>query len=152
MAASDDDPPLFQVLNEIGIIAQLSRTMLERALPDGLKVAHFSVLNHFVRLEGTLGPARSPAQLARAFQVTKAAMTNTLQRLESRGLVEITPDAHDGRAKVVHITPAGVAMRQQALETISREYAPLAGAIGEVPGAILPFLRDLRARLDSARD
>src|SRR3712207_5255456 len=57
---ADQDPLAFRVFNEIGIIEQLSRTMFERVMPDGLTVPQFSVLNHFVRLGGE----RSPAQLA----------------------------------------------------------------------------------------
>ena len=46
------------------------------------------MLNHFARLGGV----RSPAELAQAFQVSKGAMTNTLQRLEAGRLVKIIPD------------------------------------------------------------
>ena len=88
------DPISFRFFTEIGIIEQLARNRLERGLPDGLKISQFSVLNHLVRLGGEWSPAR----LARAFQVTKGAMTNTLQRLEKRAnrfrrLVERRPGA-----------------------------------------------------------
>jgi lipopolysaccharide export system permease protein len=73
------DPALFALLNEIGIIEQLARNRFERAQPDGLRLPHFAVLNHLVRL----GDGRTPGQIARAFQLTKATMTNTLQRLEA---------------------------------------------------------------------
>ena len=36
--------------NEIAIIDQLGRNRFERVLPDGLSMAGFSLLNHFVRL------------------------------------------------------------------------------------------------------
>ena len=81
-----DDPLLFTLFNEIGIISQLSNAAFEKVLPDGLKVSHFSVLNHLARL----GDNKSPSSLASAFQVTKGAMTNTLGRLEARGLVKVT--------------------------------------------------------------
>ena len=48
-----------------------------------LKMSHFILLNHLVRLGGKWSPAR----LAAALQVTKAAVTNNLKRLEARGLV-----------------------------------------------------------------
>ena len=60
-----DDPLVFAFFNEIGIIEQLARNAFERVMPDGLRLPHFSVLNHFVRLGGE----RSPGELARAFQV-----------------------------------------------------------------------------------
>ena len=79
------DRPDVQVFTEIGIIDQLTTARLERSLPDGMSVAQFKVLTHFCRRGG----AETPAQLARAFQVTKGAMTNTLQRLEAQGFVDI---------------------------------------------------------------
>jgi len=57
-------------------------------MPHGLGLAQFSVLNHFVRL----GEARTAAELTAAFQVTKGAMTNTVQRLEAQDFVSLTAD------------------------------------------------------------
>ena len=95
MAAEAKDRPDVRVMTEIGIIAQLSQARLERNLPDGLSAAQFGVLIHFSRRGGR----ESPARLASAFQVTKGAMTNTLQRLEARGFVAIVGDPDDGRRK-----------------------------------------------------
>ena len=53
------------------MIEQLARTRLARALPRGMELSHFMVLNHFARLGGE----KTPAQLARMFHVTKGAMT-----------------------------------------------------------------------------
>ncbi len=149
MAIHDDDPVIFTFFNEIGIIDQLAQNILERALPDGLKMSHFVVLNHFARLGG----ARSPQDLARAIQVTKGAMTNTLKRLESRGLVNVRPDPDDGRAKRVTLTDAGLHVRNEAIQAIS----PALQAIGEqftqkrLKDA-LPLLREVREYLDKTRD
>ncbi len=149
MANPKTDPLPFVVFNEIGIIEQLARTRFERVLPDGLKVSHFSVLNHFVRLGGT----RSPAELARAFQVTKGAMTNTIQRLEARGLVTVRPDPRDGRGKLVEITPAGRRVREQCVAALGPLLADVQAAFPREEFArTLPFLQALRAHLDRARD
>ena len=146
---ADDDPVMFRFFNEVGIIEQLARNRFERLLPDGLKVAQFTVLNHFVRLGGE----RTPAELARAFQVTKGAMTNTLQRLEARRLIRIRPDAHDGRVKRVSITKAGIKMRNQAVAALAPVMADLTEQFPEAAfDRALPFLRSLRAALDAARD
>lgn len=40
----------FAFFTEVGILAQLSRALLESRLPDGVSVAHYSVLNHLVRV------------------------------------------------------------------------------------------------------
>jgi len=144
-----DDPLLFRFFNEVGIIEQLSRSAFERVLPDGLKISQFSVLNHFARLGGE----RSPAALARAFQVTKGAMTNTLQRLEARGLVTVRPDPRDGRGKLVTITPEGRRVRDRCIAATVPMAADLRARFGDAAfGDALPFLAEVRSYLDAARD
>ena len=146
---STEDPPAFRLFNEIGIIEQLARNRLERVLPDGLKVSQFGVLNHLVRLGGEWAPAR----LASAFQVTKGAMTNTLHRLESRGLVEINADPSDGRGKLVFLTEAGRDMRQRCLENVSPVIAELSMELSDAElGSVLPVLEKIRIYLDTHRD
>lgn len=138
----------FRLFNEIGIIAQLSGNKLERVLPEGMSLAQFSVLNHFCRLGG----AWSPTRLAAAFQVTKGAMTNTLQRLEAQGFVSVSPDGDDARAKVVEITDAGRAAREAAVQATVPILAQLAGLVplADVKAA-LPFLEFVRKTLDENR-
>jgi DNA-binding MarR family transcriptional regulator len=143
------DPVVFAVFNEIGIIDQLAQARLAKVLPDGLLVPHFTLLNHLVRV----GDGRSPVDIARAFQITKGAVTNTLQRLESRGLIRLAPDPDDGRAKRVFLTPAGRAARERCIAAVADLFADIHGPLGDGPfAAALPFLRDLRQRLDKARD
>jgi len=105
MARALKDRPDVQVFAEIGAIDQLATLRIERVLPDGLTHAQFVVLNHLV----LRGQAFTPVQLARTFQVTKAAMTNTVQRLAAAELIKVESDASDGRKKLVSITPKGVA-------------------------------------------
>jgi DNA-binding MarR family transcriptional regulator len=138
----------FRFFTEIAIIAQLSGTRLDRVLPEGMSRAQFGVLSHFVRLGGQWAPAR----LARAFQVTKGAMTNTLQRLEAQGYVKINDDPKDARAKLVEITEAGKRAREQAVRATGANLGELAGLIApaEVKAA-LPFLENVRKRLDESR-
>lgn len=139
---------LFRLFNEIGIVNQLSSNRFARALPEGLSLAQFSVLNNFVRLGGT----RSPKQLADAFQVTKGAMTNTLNRLQENGLILIEPDPVDRRAKVVQITPAGREMREQALQGAFPAMLDLQGLLTDSEiEAMLASLTKLRTHLDRNR-
>lgn len=143
------DPPTFQLLNEIAIIEQLARNALERALPDRLRQPHFGVLTHLVRR----GDGASPGALARAFQTSKAAMTNTLHRLEARGFIRVESDPKDGRGKRVFLTDAGRAMRERAIAAVGPQMAAIGGVLSEAEIAeILPHLRRLRAHLDAARD
>jgi DNA-binding MarR family transcriptional regulator len=139
----------FRLFTEINIIGHLSSTMLESVLPEGVSRAQFGVLNHFVRLGGQWAPAR----LARAFQVTKGAMTNTLQRLEAQGYVRIVADPKDARAKLVEITDAGRKVREQLVRSTGSVIGQLTGLIApEDVRAALPFLEQLRMTLDKMRD
>jgi DNA-binding MarR family transcriptional regulator len=148
MTKKAQDPVLFRFFNEVGIIEQLARAKLESALPDGLKISQFMVLNHLARLGG----GWSPVRLANAFQVTKGAITNTLQRLETRGLVKIVSDPRDGRGKLVSLTTAGRDMRKQCIRSINPLLADLKAKFGENRIAkALPLLEDVRKYLDEHR-
>lgn len=137
-----------QLLTEIGIINQLSMTLLERTIPAGMSAAQFGVLSHFVRRGGE----ESPAQLASAFQVTKGAMTNTLQRLEAQGFVRIVGDASDGRKKRVSLTPEGARAFDTAVLAMRPHMEALRSAFTDSEfAAALPFLKALRVWLDENR-
>jgi DNA-binding MarR family transcriptional regulator len=143
------DPLGFKVLNEIGIIAQLSGARFAALLPEGLSLAGFTTLNHLVRL----GDGKTPVQLARAFQVTKATMTHTLQRLESRRLIVLRADPTDGRSKRVDLTPAGRAMREDCIARLAPTLQALDQDLADADlPAVLPALSRLRVWLDRARD
>jgi len=131
------------LFSEILTADQLVRNRLSRVLPKGMEISHFSVLNHLAR-----SGERSPAQLAKAFHVTRGAMTNTLGKLEWAGYVHIRPDWDDARRKMVAISPAGLRARDAALSAITPMVRELVGDLGEdrVRGA-LPILRELRLRL-----
>ncbi len=139
-----NDPLAVALFSEIFMVDQLARARLSKALPKGMEISHFSVLNHLARTQDE----RSPAQIARTFNVTRGAMTNTLTKLEWAGHVHIRPDWDDARRKFVAISPSGLKARDAALEAI----APLIHEVVDDIGAdkvrsALPVLRALRARL-----
>ncbi|MEM6942116.1 MAG: MarR family transcriptional regulator [Pseudomonadota bacterium] len=139
----------FEVFNEIGIIEQLSRAVLEARLPDGLIAPHFTVLNHLSRV----GDGRTPVDMARAFQVPKTSMTHTLKGLKAHGLVELRPNPEDGRSKRVWLTEAGRELRSQTVTALGAEFARMAVDFDtDRLLAIRPVLTDLRIMMDAARD
>jgi len=149
MSKTEYSTPLaFVLLNEIGIVNQLSSARFEALLPKGLNRSQFAVLNNFARLGGT----RTPAQLADAFQVTRGAMTNTLKRLEDKGCVKIATNNADGRSKEVSMTAKGRRLREAAVAATEPELASMIAAMGadQIEQA-LPFLQQLRAWLDDNR-
>jgi DNA-binding MarR family transcriptional regulator len=148
MARPPKGRPDVEVFAEIGVIDRLVASRLERILPEGLSHAQFNVLTWFRHQ----GRGSTPAELAGAFQLTKGAMTNTLQRLQAQGLVDVAGDPSDGRRKLVTVTPAGLAAHDAALATLRPMTESLRSAFTEAEFAgALPFLRALRVWLDETR-
>jgi len=142
-------PDYFRLFNEIGIIGQLSRTLLEARLPPGFVAAQFSVLNHLVRV----GDGRTPLAIAQAFQVPKNSMTHSLVVLEREGLIEIRRNPQDGRSKLVYITDKGRKFRADVIDALAPDIARIAAAVPpEFVARLLPDLEILRKFLDADRD
>ena len=140
---------LFQVFNEIGIIEQLSRAILEAKLPRGLLAPHFAILNHLIRVED----GRTPVELARAFQVPKTTMTHSVGVLEKHGLVAVRPNPNDGRSKCVWLTDAGRRLRDDTIAALAPEFEVLMQGIDmNRLVAVLPVLTELRVFLDAHRN
>lgn len=145
---SRDVGKLFDLMNEVAIIAQLARAILEKRLPDGMSQPHFGVVNHLVRL----GDGITPRDLSRAFQVPKNSMTNTLAGLEKRGLIEVRPNPADARSRLVFLTDAGRRFRDQAIAALAPDLEEIARhlPIG-VAEQLLPHLSAMRRTLDDNR-
>jgi DNA-binding MarR family transcriptional regulator len=139
------DPLSIALFSEIFMADQLARARLAKALPKGMELSHFSVLNHLAHVHGD----RTPAQLARAFHVTRGAMTNTIGRLEWAGYVHVRPDWDDARRKLVSISTSGREARDAAIAAIN---PIISGAVEEIGHDrirhILPVLRELRTKFE----
>lgn len=144
MTRGERDPMVIVFFSEIVMIEQLARSRLSRALPRGMELSHFMVLNHFARLGGE----KTPAQLARIFHVTRGAMTNTLKKLDVAGYVHIRPDWDDARRKWIGISPAGQAARDQAVQALAPVFDDLLAELGtQRLRSALPTLRAIRGVL-----
>ncbi|MFV0360905.1 MarR family winged helix-turn-helix transcriptional regulator [Tropicimonas sp.] len=132
------------LFSEIFTIEQLAHNRLTKALPRGMEISQFSVLNHLARLN----EERTPAQLAQAFHLTRGAMTNTLSKLEWAGHIHVRPDWDDARRKLISISPSGRAAREAAIAAVSPIIADVVAEIGpERVRQALPVLRELREKL-----
>jgi len=99
--------------------------------------------------QGNCDRSIRPAQLARAFHVTRGAMTNTIARLEWAGHVHIRPDWDDARRKFVSISPAGRSARDAAVQSLAPMIGEAVAAIGaDRVRALIPVLRELRQRFE----
>ncbi|MBD3679776.1 MAG: MarR family transcriptional regulator [Rhodobacteraceae bacterium] len=147
-----DESLAVALFSEIFMADQLARTRLAKALPKGMELSHFTVLNQLARGN----QERTPAQLARTLNVTRGAMTNTLNRLEWAGHIHVRPDWDDARRKLVSISPAGRAARAAALAAVLPVVTEVVRAIGQDRArAVLPILREMRLGLtptDARRD
>ncbi|MGK5627117.1 MarR family winged helix-turn-helix transcriptional regulator [Streptomyces sp. URMC 123] len=126
------------------IEAELGRTFAAH----GLDRASFDVL---ATLRRSGPPHRlTPAELTRTAMVTSGAVTQRLDRLESRGLVTRAPNAADGRGVLVTLTPEGRALVDSALpDHVATEHRLLA-ALGEPDRTALA--ETLRTLLESLGD
>ena len=139
---------MFALLTEVSIISQLSGKAASQRLAPELNRSQFVVLNHFARLGGE----QSVQSLARAMQVTKGAMSNTVARLQHKGYVRVRPHPTDGRSRLVALTETGLQARQQAVQGLSARYAGLGGLMeSEELERALATLRKLRVWLDTHR-
>ena len=57
----------------------------------------------------------APSQLAAKVGVTRATISNMLQRLERDGMIDVVPAAGDGRGKVARLTAQGIAFMDEIL-------------------------------------
>ena len=132
------------LFSEILTIDQLVRNRISKALPKGMELSHFTLLNHLAHV----GDERTPAQLAKTFHLTRGALSNTLSRMERQGYVHVRPDWDDARRKLIAISPAGRVARDQAVSSIIPLVQEALADIGpEKMRIAVPILRDLRINL-----
>jgi DNA-binding MarR family transcriptional regulator len=92
----------------------------------------------------------SPGRLLRETLVTSGTMTNRVDRLAARGLVERLPDPHDRRGVLVRLTDDGRATVDGALEgLLRREHDLLAGLNPTDRRRLAALLRALTAQFES---
>lgn len=149
MTGQDTNDLIFRFFNEIHIIAQLSGNALGKAMPDGMTLPQFSVLNHLVRLGGN----RTPLSIASAMQVSKGTMTNTLRHLEKSGSIIIRPDNADGRSKRIDVTEGGRIAHGRALANMVPALARMSETFADKQlASALPLLEEIRHVLDDMRN
>ena len=125
------------------MFARITRRLIdaERPLLDahGLSMWGYVALTHLAR-----GPAETQLALAAAIGHDKTRLIAVLDALEADGLITREPDPNDRRARLVRITPAGLARHAAAVADIRAMEDELLGGLGasdrEALLAILPQL------------
>jgi len=140
-----EDPIAIALFSEMLASEQLMRGRLSRALPKGMELSHFVMLNYL----SNQTRERSPAQLAKTFNLTKGAMTNTLGKLEAYGYIHVRPDWDDARKKLVAISDAGDRARDEAVLAITPVFEDVMSSLNkEHLREGLRFLREFRSALE----
>jgi DNA-binding MarR family transcriptional regulator len=144
MAAEPEDHPDIQVFDEIRYIEHLVRTAIARKLPVGLTYPQFEVMNLLSRR----GDGITPLAIARALQMTKSGLTNTLHRLYARNLIRVEHCQADGRKKRIWLTPEGRGAYVQAMVALRPRMEGLRDGFTQKEfREALPFLKALRTWL-----
>ena len=145
MAPTLQDRPDVAVFGEIGVIEHLIRQSVQHHLPSGMTFAHFELLQHFVRN----GDGQTPAELARVMLLSKAALTNILQKMGELGFVSVLGDVADGRKKRVRLTRAGLEQHAAVIKEMKWKMELLREGFTDAEfRQALPFLRSLRLFLE----
>ncbi len=118
----------------MGIFGRLSRgaKMLDRSLAGtfaefGLNGGEFDVLATLRRSGEPY--SLTPTELFRSMMLSSAAMTNRIDRLEGRGLVERSPDPDDRRGVRITLTEEGLDLVNRAVEAHVKGEHGLLGAL-----------------------
>jgi DNA-binding MarR family transcriptional regulator len=149
MAAEPEDHPDVQVFDEIRYIEHLVRTAIARKLPVGLTYPQFEVMNLLSRR----GDGITPLEIARALQMTKSGLTNTLQRLHARTLLRVEHCEADGRRKRIWLTPEGKQAYVQAMVALRPRMESLRDGFTQKEfREALPFLKALRTWLGEMQE
>ncbi|MFC8450908.1 MarR family winged helix-turn-helix transcriptional regulator [Kitasatospora sp. NPDC057223] len=139
----DLDVSPMAVIGRMKRLHQLIEAELRRTFAaHGLDAASFDVLATLRRS----GPSHSltPAALMRSAMVTSGAITQRLDRLESRGLVTRTPSETDGRVVHVALSAEGLALIDRALpDHVATEHRLLAALTPDRRDTLADTLRDL---------
>lgn len=144
----DLDVAPMQVLSRVTRLAKhLDRARRQAFAAHRLETWEFDVLT---ALRRTGSPYQlSPGRLMRETMVSSGTMTNRVDRLVDRGLVDRRPDPDDRRGVLVRLTPAGRKQVDAALaDLLAHERALLAGLDTEQQAALADLLRMLVAPFD----
>jgi len=117
----------------------------DRLAPLGLAVGEFDVLAT-LRRNGRSARV-TPTEIAAVTMISPSGLTNRLLRLEKMGLIGREADPADRRSSLVHLTPAGRRLVDQAIEVVAAADDEMIGSLSDRDHAALD--RTLTRLLDA---
>ena len=111
-----------QRAQHLALTLHRATALVDRVADTYLRPAHGIGISAFAALVtiDALQPARQ-SEIARGLDISRAAVTQQLGGLSTRGLIAIEPDAADSRANRVRLTPAGGRLLAAAWEGLARQ-------------------------------
>ncbi len=105
-------------------------------------------LTQFVLLAGVQWLTRADApctqkELATYANTDPMMTSKVLRTLQGKGIVARSEDTRDSRAKTIRLTPAGQALRQEAMKRVEQADARFFQPLGQRITQLLPLLEDL---------
>ncbi|MFF7632485.1 MarR family winged helix-turn-helix transcriptional regulator [Kitasatospora sp. NPDC008050] len=145
----DLDVQPLQVLSRVSRLARhLDRARRTAFAEHGLEPWEFDVLTALRRAGRPY--QLSPGQLLTQTLVTSGTMTNRIDRLAGKDLVQRLPDPDDRRGVLVRLTETGQEKADQALAgLLAHERELLAELSGQQQGELAALLRQLVAPFDN---
>ncbi|MEJ3405629.1 MarR family transcriptional regulator [Rathayibacter sp. YIM 133350] len=124
------------------VSSRLARLRADAFSGAGLATWEFDVLAALARAQPP--HELSPAQLIEATMIGSAAMTNRLENLSRRGLIDRRPNPRDGRSVLVRLTADGASHVDDAMRRLAeRESDELQGLSREEQATLVRLLRRL---------
>jgi DNA-binding MarR family transcriptional regulator len=115
------------IVDRIGGINRRIKRMLDETLAEfDLSSGEWHALGSLSR---ATGGRRTAGELASKMELSSAAMTNRLDRLEKAGLVRRIPDERDRRAVQIEVTDEGRALYERAVDAQAAKEAIVAEAL-----------------------
>jgi DNA-binding MarR family transcriptional regulator len=115
------------IVDRIGGIQRRIKRMLDETLEEhGLSSGEWHSLGKLAR---TPGGRRSAGELAANVELSSAAMTNRLDRMEKAGLVKRIPDEHDRRSIQIELTDKGRKLYERTVEAQAAKEGIVAEAL-----------------------
>ncbi|WP_327019500.1 MarR family winged helix-turn-helix transcriptional regulator [Aeromicrobium sp. Root344] len=142
-----DVSPMHVLSRVTRLALHLDRARKQAFADHGLEPSEFDVLSALRRAGRPY--QLSPGQLVHETLVTSGTMTNRVDRLVGKGLVERLPDPADRRGVQVRLTPAGKNAVDGALDALlGHEQQLLAGLSADEATALAGALRTLSLPFD----
>lgn len=130
--------PESELIKRVLLLAQAFGDATAAELPElGLTGAEFDVLASLRRAGAPY--TGKPNELTKTLMLSSGGISNVVNRLVARGLVERQADPLDGRGSRVLLTPAGVELAERALEVNTAAHAAV---VANVPPAALTAAAD----------